>query len=363
MSAGPFFFSTSTQAAMDTVRKLVYVNDEMPGIQRVRRGAGFAYRACNGAWLRDEGEIQRIHKLAIPPAYRDVWICPLPNGHLQATGRDARGRKQYRYHPVWRQARESDKFSRLVEFGESLPRLRARITKDFNEPGLSRNKLLAAMVRLLDTTLVRVGNDEYARSNGSYGLTTLRNSHVQLSAGSLRLKFRGKSGVPHDIGVDDPRVARVVRRCRDLPGQVLFQYVDEAGEAHGIGSADVNSYLADLSSPDFTAKDFRTWHGSAQALELTCLACKKNPDGFNAKAVLAEVANSLRNTPAVCRKSYLHPAILELWEELGSADAERVASARRRVSALLRVPSRAGLKISERRLLRFLQQAPRTPGK
>jgi len=346
----------------NAVRKLVYVSDEMPGIQRIRRGGGFAYRACNGSWLRDAQEIQRIHKLAIPPAYRDVWICPLPNGHLQATGRDARGRKQYRYHPEWRQARESDKFGRLVEFGESLPRLRARVAKDFkDEPALSRNKLLAAMVRLLDTTLLRVGNDEYARSNGSYGLTTLRNSHVQLShGGKLRLKFRGKSGVPHDISVDDPRLARVVRRCRDLPGQVLFQYVDEAGGLHGIGSADVNSYLADLSSPDFTAKDFRTWHGSAQALELTCLACKKDADGFNAKAVLADVAQRLRNTPAVCRKSYLHPAILALWDELGSGDPARVASARRRVMALLRVPSRAGLKISERRLLRFLQQAPRT---
>ena len=342
-------------------RKLVYVNDEMPGIQRVRRGAGFAYRACNGAWLRDAQEIQRIHKLAIPPAYRDVWICPLPNGHLQATGRDARGRKQYRYHAAWRQARESDKFGRLIEFGESLPRLRARVAKDFNDddPALSRSKLLAAMVRLLDTTLVRVGNDEYARSNGSYGLTTLRNSHVQIGKGSLRLKFRGKSGVPHDIGVDDPRVARVVRRCRELPGQVLFQYVDDAGEVHGIGSADVNSYLAEASGPDFTAKDFRTWHGSAQALERTCIACSKELEAFNAKSVLAEVAQSLRNTPAVCRKSYLHPAILVLWDDLGSGDAARVASARRRLSALQRVPARSGLKIAERRLLRFLQQTPR----
>ncbi|HEY4079623.1 MAG TPA: DNA topoisomerase IB [Burkholderiaceae bacterium] len=337
---------------MDSTRNLVYVSDEMPGLQRIRKGRGFAYRASNGVWLRDNGEIQRIRKLAIPPAYRDVWICPLPNGHLQATGRDARGRKQYRYHPLWREARESDKFGRLTEFGESLPRLRTRVAKDLEESGLSRTKLLATLVRLLDTTLLRVGNDEYARSNGSYGLTTLRNSHVQISAGSLRLKFRGKSGVPHDISVEDPRVARIVRRCRDLPGQDLFQYEDGAG-VHGIGSADVNSYLAEVCGSGFTAKDFRTWHGSARALELTQLACKKDPEAFNAKAVLTEVAESLRNTPAVCRKSYLHPAILALWAEL--SDKASATAARHKLALLVRVRAKSGLKISEQRLLQYLQ--------
>jgi len=336
------------------VRKLVYVNDAMPGIRRIRRGTGFAYRACNGAWLRDAAEIQRIRRLAIPPAYEDVWICPLANGHLQATGRDARGRKQYRYHPLWRQASESEKFGRLVEFGESLPRLRVQVAKDLKAPGLSRNKLLAALVRLLDTTLLRVGNDEYARSNGSYGLTTLRNSHVRISKGSLRLKFRGKSGVPHDIAVDDPHMARIVRRCRELPGQLLFQYIDESGALHGIDSADVNGYLAEVSGPDFTAKDFRTWHGSALALELTGLACKKGADAFNAATLLAEVAASLRNTPAVCRNAYLHPAILALWDELGSGEARRVANARRRLVALRRVKPCSGLKANEQRLLQFL---------
>ena len=335
---------------------LVHVSDEMPGIHRVRRGRGFAYRASSGSWLTDNAEIKRIRQLAIPPAYRDVWICPLANGHLQATGRDARGRKQYRYHPRWRASRESDKFERMVEFGQALPRLRARIARDLRGgAALSHKRLRATLLRLLDTTLLRIGNEEYARSNGSFGLTTLRNPHAQVSGSRLRLRFRGKSGVPHDITVEDPRLARIVRRCQGLPGQDLFQYEDEDGTVRRIGSADVNSYLGEACDAEFTAKDFRTWHASVQALELTRLACEDDAQqGFNARSVLAEVARRLRNTPAVCKSSYIHTAVLKLWEALDATPAE-AAAARRKLAALQPRQARRGLQMAEQRLLLFLK--------
>jgi DNA topoisomerase-1 len=322
----------------------MYVNDTIPGLTRLKSGKGFRYRNTSGQAIKDPEEIRRIQKLAIPPAYTRVWICPTPNGHLQATGYDARGRKQYRYHADWQDRRNDSKFERLLAFGHALPRIRARVARDLaprrNAP-VSRSLVLATLVRLLDTTFVRVGNDEYARDNGSYGLTTLRNPHAGVRGKTLQLRFRGKSGVMQDLKVDDPKVAAVVRRCQQLPGQLLFQYEtegeggDKGSELRAVGSGDVNDYLAEItrgknggngSSDHFTAKDFRTWHGTVQALELTRLACGTNgagdakddakASGYSAKAVLEEVARLLGNTPAVCKKSYIHPAVLALGGSL-----------------------------------------------
>jgi len=297
------------------------VSDSQPGIRRVKRGKAFAYRCPDGSWLKDPKELERIRRLAIPPAYEDVWICPSPRGHLQATGRDARGRKQYRYHADWRQERDHTKFERMAAFGEALPKLRARVERDLQdrpgEPTVSRTKVLATLVRLLDTTLVRVGNEEYARNNKSYGLTTLRDRHADIKGGTLKLSFRGKSGVRHQVTVDDPRVARIVRQCQALPGHELFQYEDEHGELHTVGSADVNEYLRSVTGEDFTAKDFRTWHASVHALDLLrqtrqgeqgqAVPCK---EASLLVSVLKEVAGKLGNTVAVCRKSYVHPDVL-----------------------------------------------------
>ncbi|XHS77965.1 DNA topoisomerase IB [Burkholderiaceae bacterium UC74_6] len=355
MPTGPRPSSSGGEGA-----RLVLVSDEMPGIRRVRRGHGFGYRASDGLWLRDGDEIQRIRKLAIPPAYRDVWICPLPNGHLQATGRDARGRKQYRYHPEWRVARDTDKFAQLLDFGLALPRLRGRVARDLRSgPRLSREVLLAGLMRLLDKALLRVGNEEYARSNGSYGLTTLRNPHARVNGDELRLNFRGKSGVRQDITLQDARLARIVRRCQRLPGRDLFQYQDETGEVRGVSSADVNRYLsAAAGGAGFTAKDFRTWHASVLALELTRQACEQDErTRFNAKAaksVLAEVAARLGNTPAVCKRSYVHPAVQALWRELCSRDADAAATARKRLKQLHPRRPGSGLRLQEQRLLLFL---------
>ena len=309
---------------------LVYVNPGMPGIRRLKHGERFRYRDANGQGLRDVDEIARIRMLAIPPAYTQVWICPLPNGHLQATGIDARGRKQYRYHADWRSMKDETKFDRLEAFALALPRIRARVARDLRStkgrkaPG--RTQVLAAVVRLLDTTLLRVGNEEYANSNRSYGLTTLRSRHAAVQGQALRLRFRGKSGVMHEAKLDDPRVARVVRQCQQLPGQALFQYEDEDGELRGISSTDVNDYLAEAAQGErFTAKDFRTWHGTVQALELTLLACEPGrvaADGsrYSAKDILAAVARQLGNTPAVCKKAYVHPAVLALGSALSDGD-------------------------------------------
>jgi DNA topoisomerase I len=325
--------------------RLIYVSDDIPGLSRHRSGKAFRYRDAGGKWLRNPDEIRRINSLAIPPAYTGVWICPLANGHLQATGRDARGRKQYRYHPDWRLQRDETKFERLEAFGLALPRIRARVTRDMVAPKgqpLSRTVVLATLVRLLDTTFVRVGNDEYARENGSYGLTTLRTPHAGVRGSVLQLKFRGKSGVMQRVKLDDPKVAAVVRRCQQLPGQELFQYQDDDGEAHTLDSGDVNAYIAEISvgpkkglpseNERFTAKDFRTWHGTVQALELTRLACSGSPASadvapavYSAKAMLAEVAGLLGNTPAVCRKSYIHPAVMALGSNL-SKDAAAMST-------------------------------------
>ncbi|MGY4827685.1 DNA topoisomerase IB [Sphaerotilaceae bacterium SBD11-9] len=329
---------------MNAPSGLTYVSDTMPGIQRLRHGDGFRYRRPDGRALRDESELQRIRHLAIPPAYEEVWVCPLPHGHLQATGRDARGRKQYRYHPGWREARDATKFEHMCGFGAALPRIRAKVKRDLAAPVGSRPSVLAALVRLLDTTLVRIGNDEYARSNGSFGLTTLRNRHAAVKGSTLQLRFRGKSGVWHEVALDDPPVARIVRACQAMPGQELFQYEDEAGITHCVGSADVNDYLRELSGADFTAKDFRTWHASVHALQLLCGLSQPGPvSRREANDVLRQVARRLGNTLAVCRKSYVHPRLLSVAADEGLAAWTRCVPKRRR-----------GLAVAECRLLAFL---------
>jgi DNA topoisomerase I len=294
---------------------LRHVADTMPGIRRVRRGRGFEYVRANGRPLRDPAEIARIRALAIPPAYEQVWICPDSRGYLQATARDARGRKQYRYHAHWRQHREETKFARLLAFGRALPGIRRRVAADLRRPGLPRERVVATVVRLLERTLVRVGNEEYARANRSYGLTTLRNRHARVRRNGIEFEFKGKSGIAHRVKVDDPLATHIVKRCRDLPGQELFQWVDEAGGRHAVGSGDVNDYLREISGMDLTAKDYRTWFGSVHALAQLCGSA---PDSERAgKRRVAEVmrlvATRLGNTAAVCRKSYVHPVIVERY--------------------------------------------------
>lgn len=298
---------------------LVYVSDMRAGIRRVREPGGFGYRDAHGRSLTDPAALDRIRRLAIPPAYEDVWICGNARGHLQATGRDARGRKQYRYHAQWRVVRDGAKFERMAAFGAGLPGLRRRLRRDLAGTGVTRDRVLAAVVSLLDATRVRVGNDEYARSNGTYGLTTLRNRHVHfVREGRLRFRFRGKGGLEHEVVVDDRRLARIVRRCHELPGQRLFQYVDDAGERHPVDSDQVNDYLREAMGADFTAKDFRTWGATLRAVEI--LVRQPLPDPFSesaAKACIVEVvkrvAGELRHTPAVCRKSYINPMVFDAW--------------------------------------------------
>ena len=354
MSAGPAAGGESPPAApTEAPPGLVWIGDDKPGIRRERVGDGFRYRGLDGRLIRNAAELRRIRALAVPPAYEQVWICPRPNGHLQATGRDARGRKQYRYHPEWRLARDADKFERMLEFGAALPRVRRRVTADLAKPVVTqptRETVLATLVRLLDTTLVRVGNDEYARTNNSYGLTTLRNRHAAVSGSTLRLRFRGKSGVIHEVALEDPRVAKVVRRCQAMPGQDLFQYEDEAGVTRAVGSSDVNDYIREASGASFTAKDFRTWHGTVHALTLWAEQMAANAASrLSANQVLAEVARRLGNTVAVCKKAYVHPRVLQVLAA-NSADEAATLSAK--------PPARKdGLSASERQLLAFLAEA------
>jgi DNA topoisomerase IB len=321
---------------------LVYVSDSQPGIRRVRNGEEFGYLWPNGRKVTQRRELERIARLAIPPAYEDVWICLDPRGHLQATGRDARQRKQYRYHPEWRTIRDGAKFERMAEFGEALPRLRARIRRDLAQPGLPRDKVLAAVVNLLDATSLRVGNAEYAKANDSYGLTTLRNRHVRfVRTGRLLFRFRGKGGAEHEVVVDDERLARIVRHCHQLPGQRLFQYIDDDGQRHGIDSDQVNQYLKDATGAEFTAKDFRTWAATVRAIALlsgTPLPETRSERALNAciVAVVKAVAAELRNTPAVCRKSYINPRVFAGWRsgELHAALGGNVSSAPRKAERL-----------------------------
>ncbi len=326
---------------------LVYVSDAQPGLRRIRRGKGFSYRDADGRAVRDRGELARIRALAIPPAYTDVWICADPRGHLQATGRDARGRKQYRYHPRWRKFRDLGKFDRVVAFGRQLPALRRRVRRDLARDGLPRDKLLALLVRLLDETLIRVGNDCYTRDNRSYGLTTLRTRHVRAQRGRLRFTFRGKSGQEHDVEMDDRRLVRIVRRVQQLPGQRLFQYVDDEGRRQPVDSDLVNAYLRDAcgngQGREFSAKDFRTWGGTVHAARILAGTPLPTRGGeaerrrVLAEAV-AEVAAMLGNTPAVCRGSYIHPRVLEGWQDgsLQRAIAPVAAHPRQLEKSLLR---------------------------
>jgi DNA topoisomerase I len=298
---------------------LIYVSDAEPGIRRLRAGKGFRYLTPENRRLGAAKELKRIASLAIPPAYRDVWISVEPRGHLQATGRDARGRKQYRYHPDWRQVRDSAKFDRMVAFGEALPKLRRKLRRDMNLPGLPREKVLAVVVGILDATRVRIGNSEYARDNKSFGLTTLRNRHVSfIRDGRAVLNFRGKGGVQHEVHIGDKRIVQIVRRCQEIPGQHLFQYVSDDGQRCPIDSGQVNDYLREAMGDDFTAKDFRTWGATLHAITLlarTPLPQIPSERAFKSEIaeVVKQVASKLRNTPAVCRKSYINPAVFESW--------------------------------------------------
>lgn len=316
---------TMTRNAIDAIAQglsttmpagLRHADDTRPGYTRRKLRSGFAYFDLDGKRIDDEPQIARINALAIPPAYTDVWICPDPRGHIQATGRDARGRKQYRYHPQWRETRDADKFGRMAAFGHALPKIRARVARDLAREGMPREKVIAAVVHLLDTTLIRIGSVEYARDNQSYGLTTLRKKHVTIRAGEVRFRFAGKSGIEHDVTVDNARVKRIVRRCAELPGHDLFQYIDEDGARHTIGSADINEYLRDISSADFSAKDYRTWAGSVYAMAaLRQLVCESAADTRrHVVATVKEVATLLRNTPAVCKRCYIHPEVIAAFE-------------------------------------------------
>lgn len=296
--------------------QLTYVNDGTAGITRHpgRGEKAFTYRHPNGRLVRDAATLNRIRKLAVPPAYTDVWICPDPDGHLQATGRDARGRRQYRYHPRWRTVRDEAKFGHMMLFAKVLPKIRHQVETDLARSGLPREKVLAAVVRMLESTLMRVGNEEYAQTNKSFGLTTLRNRHVRVRGRSILLNFRGKHGISHHIDLEDARLAKIVRQCQHLPGQDLFQFVDDGGETHGIGSSDVNRYLQEISGAEVTAKDFRTWAATnlaALALQELAAATEPLPPKKSMLQAIEAVSKLLGNTPAICRKCYIHPAVFD----------------------------------------------------
>lgn len=323
---------------------LHYVDDSQPGLTRRRWRDRFHYFDSEGKRIRDAQTLARIAALAIPPAYTEVWICPDPQGHLQATGRDARGRKQYRYHTQWRELRDQHKYDRMLAFAQALPKLRRQLDSHLARPGLDREKVMALVVSLLDTTLIRIGNRQYLRENKSYGLTTLRNRHVQVEGSTVRFQFRGKRGVEHNVSLRDRRLARLIKRCLELPGQTLFQYLDEQGQRHAVGSSEVNQFLQQLTGADFTAKDYRTWAGSTLALALLRpLAWQPESEARRqVAAIVRQVATRLGNTPAVCRRCYIHPAVLEHYQ-LG------------RLAALPKARARQGLEAEEAALLRFLQ--------
>ncbi|MEO6952545.1 MAG: DNA topoisomerase IB [Polyangia bacterium] len=322
---------------------LHYVHDTRPGISRKRNRNGFDFFDPHGRRIRDPQVLQRIRSLAVPPAYEQVWICSDPRGHLQATGRDARGRKQYRYHARWREVRDANKYERMVAFGQALPKLRAHVDEALQQRGLTRDLVLATLVRLLDATLIRVGNEEYARTNHSYGLTTLLAKHVEIHGGTVRFAFKGKSGVEHEVSFADRRVARALHACMELPGQELFHYVGTDGSRHAISSHDVNDYLRAITGADFTAKDYRTWAGSVLALD--ALRPQTFKSAAEAKRLLAAtvktVAARLRNTPAVCRKCYIHPTVIDTY--IGGG-----------LHAVVHAPPRRHLTAEESTLLRFL---------
>lgn len=333
---------------------LRYTNDDSAGITRHRSGTGFIYRTAEGVPLRDREIRARILSLAIPPAWTNVWISPHAAGHIQATGRDARGRKQYRYHPRWKSIRDESKFDRMLEFGTLLPRVRARVNDDLVAPPNSRERVLAIVVRLLETTYIRVGNEEYARDNGSFGLTTLRNRHVKVSGDTLHFEFKGKSGKMHSVSFSDRRLARLVRGCRELPGQLLFQYRDTDGDVRAVDSSDVNAYLQEIAGSEFTAKDFRTWAGtllSASLLSESDGDAARSAANLTLPEMLRRVSKVLGNTPAVCRSGYIHPVVLAAHGgEHGGDDARE-----RWLTAYTRARTSTGLTRAESALLAFLR--------
>jgi DNA topoisomerase I len=308
----------SSVAARDSARHagLRYVSIGSPGLRRSRQGGEFRYFTPKGKLVRDPAELRRIKALAVPPAWTDVWICPDPAGHIQATGRDARSRRQYRYHKDWRLIRDENKYQHMLAFGQALPRIRRRVRRDLRQDGLGRDKVVASVVRWLELSAARIGSQEYKRSNGSYGLTTLQDRHIRVHRSRIEFRFRGKGGKEHRGTLDDPRLARIVKRCQDIPGQDLFQYIDENGETRCVTSADVNSYLARVTGQDFTAKAFRTWTGTVQAALALCQFQRvqsQRESRRNIVQAIEHVAQVLGNTPAICRKCYIHPAILEAY--------------------------------------------------
>lgn len=334
---------------------LVYVSDEVPGIRRRRSGRGFTYLGPDGATIADRRELRRIKALAVPPAWTEVWICPSPRGHVQATGRDARRRKQYRYHPAWRETRDRTKYDRMIPFGSALPTIRRHIRGDLSLPGHPREKILAAMVRLIDLTSIRVGNTRYTKHNKSFGLTTMRDRHADVSGSTIHFSFRGKGGKTRSVDVRDPRLARIVEHCQEVPGQHLFQYIDEDGETRQINSEDVNAYIRECSGEDFTAKDFRTWAGSVLALR--ALRGAEPPTSqrvarSNVVEAIETVASALGNTVAVCRACYVHPAILEAYESGALATLPRRRGPRNGSAPADR------LRPDEATLLAFLRKLP-----
>ena len=357
--------TATTDVATDTLEAaeaagLRYVTDAEPGIARRRAGRGFAYRGPDGKPVRNPRTLERIRALAIPPAWTNVWISPFANGHLQAVGRDAKGRKQYRYHARWRAFRDEHKYGRLAAFGAALPEMRRRVDEDLSRRGLPREKVLATVVRLLDWTLIRVGNAEYARTNESFGLTTLRDDHVEVDGAAVRFRFRGKSGKDHEVDLRDRRLARVIRRSQELPGQHLFQYEDEEGRPRAIGSADVNEYLREIAGEEFTAKDFRTWGGTVVAArrlrEEGAFASAREADA-NVVAAVKAVAHHLGNTPAVARRCYVHPAVIEAYLDQSLLDLpSREADEPDRTDDVHpAAPPRDGLDADEAGLLDFLR--------
>lgn len=323
--------------------RLRYVSDNTPGIERVKNGRGFKF-VRRGKVVRDAKTLRRIRALVIPPAWRDVWICPHANGHIQCTGRDERGRKQYLYHARWEEKRDEAKYDHMREFAAALPKIRKAVRRDLAAKGMTKQKVAAVVVKLLEESQIRVGNDEYAKQNGSFGLTTLQDRHAKIRSGKVQFRFRGKSGQWHDIGVENARLAKLVRACQDLPGQQLFQYLDDDGKARGITSTDINAYLHDVAGDGFTAKDFRTWAGTVQAAKALCKrGCEKAEKAIKSAIVEAvrEVAATLGNTVAVCRKCYIHPKIFDAYQ------AGKVLPVRGK-------RSRGGLSAEERAVLQLI---------
>ncbi len=351
----PLLNADRPETHVTTARKagLTYVTDSEQGISRKRVGGGYAYYRPDGSLIRDRAERKRLGALAIPPAWTDVWICPDPAGHMQATARDAKGRKQYRYHPRFRARRDQSKFGRMLTFSAALPNLREQVEKDLHTPGLSRRKLLATLVRLLDRTLIRVGNDEYTKANRSYGLTTLRQRHVAVEGHTMRFEFKGKSGVRHSVSITDRRLATIVQQLQDLPGQQLFQFIDEDGKRQSIDSDDVNAYLREVTGLDVTAKDFRTWSGTmvaARSLQEMGAGASERAVKRNVNLALDQVASRLRNTRTVCRKYYVHPAILGAYQRGVTVPTPRPGKQRSRPGAALRRDEIAVLQFLQREI-------------